>query len=242
MRNSYDSKDIFDKYAVLRKNPLSYNEIVEMPEMKRNLPDLKNKAILDIGCGMGHLIEHMGKYSTYNIMGIDLSSRMIDYCVSNYSFHNVEFKQGNFTDIDFNQKFDVIVSSLVFHYFEDFNALCQKLSSIMNKDGTLLFSMEHPIVTAGKTPEITPGNVWLKMDHYFEESERRMYWKGLDNTIDKYHHTIGTILNSLIQNGFTIEKITELGQSKEVFESYSEERIEKLSHYPPFIMVKCKKV
>lgn len=47
MKNNYDDKEVFDKYIVLRDNPLSYNEVVEMPEMKRNLPELKNKSILD---------------------------------------------------------------------------------------------------------------------------------------------------------------------------------------------------
>lgn len=61
MENNYDSKEVFDNYRVLRDNPLSYNEVLEMPEMKRNLPDLENKSILDVGCGMGHLIEHILK-------------------------------------------------------------------------------------------------------------------------------------------------------------------------------------
>lgn len=241
MENNYDSKEVFDNYRVLRENPLSYNEVVEMPEMKRNLPNLENKSILDVGCGMGHLIEHILKQAPKNVTGVDLSRRMVDYCRNKKAFNNVVFKEGHFLDIDFDQNFDVIISSLVFHYIEDFNALCHKLAIIMNKDGTLIFSMEHPIVTAGKNPESTPEDVRLKMDHYFEESGRSMYWKGLETTVGKYHHTISTILNSLIQNGFTVEKVTELGQTKEVFESYSKERIEKLSHYPPFIMLKCKK-
>lgn len=241
MKNNYDDKEVFDKYVILRENPLSYNEVVEMPELKRNLPELKNKSILDIGCGMGHLIEHMMEYTPKKITGVDLSTRMIDYCLTKESFNDAEFKHGDFMDIEFNQKFDVIVSSLVFHYIEDFNSLSQKLGDIMNKDGTLLFSMEHPIVTAGKAPETTPRNIKLKMDHYFDESERTRYWRGLDNTIDKYHHTVSTIFNNLIQNGFVVEKVTELGQTKEVFELYSEEKIEKLSHYPPFIMIRARK-
>lgn len=32
-----------------------------MPEMKGLMPDLEGKTVLDIGCGMGHLIAHMLK-------------------------------------------------------------------------------------------------------------------------------------------------------------------------------------
>ncbi|WP_411842792.1 class I SAM-dependent methyltransferase [Salinicoccus sp. HZC-1] len=241
MKNNYDDKKIFDKYIVLRENPLSYNEVVEMPEMKRSLPYLTGKSVLDIGCGMGHLMEHMLKQTLQHITGVDHSARMIDYCRSKESLKEAEFRQGNFMDIDIIQKFDVIVSSLVFHYFQDFDALCRKLSNIMNEDGTLLFSMEHPIVTASKTPETKIKDAKLKIDHYFDESERSMYWGSLNARVDKYHHTLSTIFNGLIQNGFTVENVTELGQTKEVFESYSKEKIEKLSHYPPFIMIKCKK-
>ena len=49
-----------------------------MPEMKRLMPDLNGKTVLDIGCGMGHLIAHMLKLHPKHITGIDESLNMIN--------------------------------------------------------------------------------------------------------------------------------------------------------------------
>ena len=77
------------------------------------------------------------------------------------------------------------------------------------------------------------------MEHYFDESIRSANWIGQD--VFKYHHTIETIFNSLINSGFEIECVKDLGQSEEVFKYYDEERINKLKQFPPFILFKAKK-
>ncbi|MCG1009749.1 methyltransferase domain-containing protein [Salinicoccus sp. ID82-1] len=237
----YDDEEFFNQYKQVRSNPLSYNEVVEMPEMKRALPDLENRTILDIGCGLGHLIEHMLTHSPETVTGVDASRRMISHCKSHFDREDVTFLHGDFTEMPWKAQFDVITSSLVFHYIEDFNALCSKLAGILKPGGTLLFTMEHPITTAGKTPHIKVDGVAHKVDHYFEEGERSAYWSGIETYVGKYHHTIETLFNALIQNGLSIDYVKDLGQSPEVLELYSEERIEKLSHFPPFILIRCKK-
>ncbi|GAB3057131.1 class I SAM-dependent methyltransferase [Salinicoccus sesuvii] len=241
MKSPYNDEDFFNQYKELRNNPLSYNQVVEMPEMKRALPDLDNKTILDIGCGLGHLISYMLNDSPKSVTGTDNSIFMIDHCKKEFSQDNVTFRHGDFTKMEWRMRFDIITASLVFHYVEDFNQLCMKLSQILEPGGTLLFTMEHPITTAGKTPYIKVDGVHHKVDHYFEEGARRAYWSGIGVFVEKYHHTLETLLNSLIQNDLSIDYVKDLGQSPEVFEHYSEERIEKLSHFPLFIMIRCKK-
>ncbi|MFC3418996.1 class I SAM-dependent methyltransferase [Salinicoccus hispanicus] len=238
----YDDETFFNQYKQLRSSPLSYNEVVEMPEMKRALPHLENKTILDIGCGLGHLIAHMLTHSPKAVTGTDASNLMINHCTSHFDQEDATFLHGEFTEMEWTAQFDVITASLVFHYIEDFDQLCRKLATILKPGGTLLFTMEHPITTACKTPHIKIEGVPHKVDHYFEEGERSAYWSGMETYVEKYHHTIETLFNSLIQNGLSIDYVKDLGQSPEVFELYSEERIEKLRHFPPFILIRCKRI
>lgn len=242
MGNTYDKKDFFEKYQQKRLDPLSYNEIVEMPEMKRCLPNLKGKTILDIGCGMGQFINHMLKFKPFHITGVEISENMINVCRNNVQSNLVSLYHSDFMTFQTEQMYDVIVSSLVFHYIEDFDKCCKKLNTLLNNDGTLLFTMEHPIQTATKDPNVKQEDehgVYLRMEHYFGESKRTSTW--LDTNVSKYHHTISTIFNALIFNGFEIEYVQDLGQSKEVFENYDENRIHILKQYPPFILIKAKK-
>lgn len=242
MNNIYDHPDFFESYKKKRQNNLSYNEVVEMPEVKRAMPEIKGKAVLDIGCGMGNLIQYILDYEPQRVVGIDQSDKMISECRKHFNTEQVDFHCTNFMDFKCEETFDVIVSSLVLHYIEDFNLCCRKISELLYKDGTLLFTMEHPIQTATMDPEVKKEDsdgVYLRMEHYFDETSRTSYW--LDQNVKKYHHTIGTIFNSLIQRGLEIQYVKDLGQSEEVFQYFDEKRINKLKQFPPFLMVKAKK-
>jgi len=77
VNNIYDHPDFFESYKKKRQNDLSYNEVVEMPEVKRAMPVIKGKAVLDIGCGMGNLIQYILDYEPARVVGIDQSQNMI---------------------------------------------------------------------------------------------------------------------------------------------------------------------
>lgn len=242
MTNIYDQDDFFEGYKQKRNHALSYNEVVEMPEIKRLMPDIEGKTVLDIGCGMGHLIAHMLKLNPKHITGIDESLNMISASREKFNSNNVSLYHESFMAFQTNERYDVIVSSLVFHYIEDFKRCAEKLNELLNSGGTLLFTMEHPIQTATKDPEVVQEDdkgMFLRMEHYFDESTRSANWLGAD--VYKYHHTIETIFNNLIENDFEIQCVKDLGQSEEVFKMYDQARINKLKQFPPFLLVKAKK-
>lgn len=83
MHNIYDNHDFFNRYKEVRLNPTSYNEMIEVPRIKELLPNLYNKTILDIGCGMGQLVQYMLEQSPIQITGIDISSNMIQKAKEN---------------------------------------------------------------------------------------------------------------------------------------------------------------
>lgn len=242
MNNIYDDSVFFEGYKNKRNSHLSYNEIVEMPEMKRLMPNLLGMTILDIGCGMGNLITYMLTHDPNHIIGVEKSKNMIDESHEKFKDKPVTLYHEDFMTFTIEGTVDLIVSSLVFHYIEDFKKCCQKLNRLLKSSGTLLFTMEHPIQTATTDPEVKKedeNGVYLRMENYFDESIRSANWIGKD--VFKYHHTIETIFNSLINSGFEIEYVKDLGQSEEVFKYYDEERINKLKQFPPFILIKAKK-
>ena len=243
MDDQYDEEVFFNMYKEIRYSPLSYNEIVEFPEIKRQMPALHNKHVLDIGSGFGHLLKYIQRFEPKTMTGLDASEKMTAHCRKDNDLKDVTFIQGDILSAVFNRKYDVVVSSLVFHYIEDFDALAKKLYSLLNDNGHLLFTIEHPIQTATEEDLVMKDKhgIYARVDHYFKESLRDSEWRN-GIVIKKYHHKIDTILNSLIQNGLTIEAVKDLGDSPEVFDNYSEERVQKLQTFPPFLLVKCRKV
>ena len=52
-QNIYDNHTFFEGYQKIRENKNNANNIFETPALFSLLPDLKNKSILDLGCGTG---------------------------------------------------------------------------------------------------------------------------------------------------------------------------------------------
>lgn len=74
-----------------------------------------------------------------------------------------------------DKKFDLITSSLVFDYVEDFDALLKTISGLMKEDAQLVFSMSHPMATAWDgtyarfTRSASGERLYANINNYFVE-------------------------------------------------------------------------
>ena len=243
-QNIYDNEEFFDYYVNMRKNRSGLNEVLEIPAFMKLVPDLMDKRILDLGCGFGENCKTYENMGAVEVVGLDISEKMLSVAKEKFSGDRIRYINSSLEEMEFeDNSFDVILSSLAFHYVKDFSALVQKLFKYLSNNGILLFTIEHPIATAKHVK-----NGWVKdeegnklhwiMDNYHEEGLRYHKWV-LDDVI-KYHRTVSTILNTLIENGFAILKVDEpiaLPEEEEKKEKLKEER-----RRPPFLIIKCQKV
>lgn len=212
-QNIYDNPVFFEKYNSLRNSGVTYNDFVEQPAMKSVIPTLHGKLILDLGCGAGHLARYCIENGAARVLGVDISRNMIDQANKENKHENIDYICMPIEDLELTDyKFDIIISSLAVHYIEDYSALVEKVSQLLNKNGAFIFSTEHPMVTARREKnnwiKDTEGNrLHYAVDHYQEEGKREEHWY-VDGVI-KYHRTVSTLLNTLINNGLVLEKIIE---------------------------------
>ena len=90
------------------------------------------------------------------------------------------------------------------------------MSSILNAGGSFIFSVEHPICTSLLEGWCSSEGVRKKhwpVDDYRRESLRVSRW-FVDGVV-KYHRTIETYLNALIDAGFAIKRLLEPGPTEE---------------------------
>lgn len=212
-QNIYDNPVFFKEYISLRESGVTYNDFVEQPAIKSAMPVIKEKYILDLGCGTGHFAKYCIEKGASKVIGVDISRNMIQQAKKDNRHKKIEYICMPIEDLELhNQKFDLIISSLAVHYIEDYSKLIVKVRSLLNKNGEFIFSTEHPIVTARNEM-----NNWMKdsngsklhwaLDNYQEEGKREHHWYIDGVTI--YHRTISTLVNTLIDNGFILERIIE---------------------------------
>ena len=148
-QNIYDNDAFFENYQKSRSREVNFNDCIETPILFDMLPDLRGKKILDIGCGMGQHAKQYSDMGAKSVLGIDLSEKMLAYAKAHHSAANIVYQRMAMEEIEtIPDTFDLVTSSLVFDYVEDFAGLMRKIHRLMKKDAELVFSMSHPIVTA----------------------------------------------------------------------------------------------
>jgi len=102
----------------------------------------KDKSVLEIGIGTGRLAMKVAP-ECKTLYGIDISPKTIDRAKSNlFQFENIQLICDDFLTYDFNEKFDVIYSSLTFMHIENKQGAINKVSSLLNKNGIFALSID----------------------------------------------------------------------------------------------------
>ncbi|MBO5396678.1 MAG: class I SAM-dependent methyltransferase [Clostridia bacterium] len=243
-QNIFDNQTFFDGYKALRDSDCNANDLIEQPAMRKLLPDLSGKSVLDLGCGYGHNCIDFVKRGAVGVVGVDISEKMLAVAKSESADEKIRYINMSMTDIgNLNEKFDFIYSSLAFHYVKDFVAFSKEMYSVLNPGGYLLFSQEHPIITAtvdgkGHFNKDENGNrISYTFSDYNRSGERKVHWY-VDDVI-KYHRTFGDIITALAKAGFVIEEVCE-----PVPEEWAIEKLPTMAKEyikPNFLIVKARK-
>lgn len=243
-QNIFDNEIFFNGYKTLREGDANYNDLLEQPAMAKLLPDLTDKSVLDLGCGYGHNCIQFVHKGAKKVTGIDISEKMLEVAKNESASGKIQYINMSMTDIDaLSETFDLIYSSLAFHYVEDFEVFAKSMFNILNSGGTLLFSQEHPIITAtidgnGHFNKDENGNkISYTFSNYNEPGIRKTHWY-VDGVI-KYHRTFGGIITALSKSGFIIEEVIEPLPEKWATEKLP--AIVKEYIKPCFLIVKARK-
>lgn len=244
IQNVYDNQEFFKEYKSMRDRKVNANELIEIPIMKSMLPDLKGKNVLDLGCGEGEMSCCFAEMGANSVLGLDISENMLMEAEKQNVYPNVRFQKMAMEDIDqIEEKFDVIFSSLAFHYIEDFEKLMKDISSLLKEGGMLLFSQEHPVVLASILPKGMPkyvevdGKRVFNLCDYNQNGERKFNW-NIEGVV-KYHRNFSSIVNAIIKAGMNILEIQESYASEEAVRIVSKYKYQK--DRPYFLFVKAKK-
>lgn len=210
--NKYDDPAFFGQYSSMARSVEGLKGAGEWHELRRMLPAFEGKRVLDLGCGFGWHCAYAVEHGASSVVGIDISHKMIEGARERNPSPLIEYLTMPIEDYGYPEgAFDIVVSSLAFHYLEDFGDICAKVRRTLSAGGSFVFSAEHPVFTAYGTEDWYYGAQGEKLhwpvDRYFTEGLRETTFLG--ETVTKYHKTLTTYLGSLLRNGFEIRDIVE---------------------------------
>ncbi|MBM7644465.1 ubiquinone/menaquinone biosynthesis C-methylase UbiE [Scopulibacillus daqui] len=241
-QNKYDDPDFFSAYAQMPRSVKGLEGAGEWHMLKGLIPNLKDKNVLDLGCGFGWHCRYARERQASSVIGVDISEKMIQKAREMTNDPFISYIKAPIEDIDFSDsQFDVAISSLAFHYIKSFKSICEKVYHCLKSGGSFVFSVEHPIFTSRK-----------EQDWHYNEQGNRLHWpvdnyqiEGLRETtflndsVIKYHRTISTYINDLINTGFMIRAVKESVPSEEMLEKLPEMKDE--IRRPMFLMIAAEK-
>lgn len=217
-QNIYDNPVFFKEYNDMRndKKGISANDLIEIPTIRKMVPNLMDKKVLELGCGYGENCKYFLDRGASYVLGTDISKNMINIAKENVKNEKCDFKVLAMEDIsEIKDKFDLIISSLAVHYVEDFEKLLNDIYNLLSKDGYFIFSQEHPIGTGtilnakfrGKDNiDLGDKNYYLVSD-YNLNGKRIVNWNNCE--VIKFHRNFSYIINTIIKCNFKIEEILE---------------------------------
>ena len=144
--------DIIEHYDLL---VAENNDPVHDPEPLRNYMDKwdgpafieqmqlnRSKSVLEIGVGTGRLAVRVAPLCG-EFMGVDISSKTVKRANQNLAeYKNVKIICADFSNFDFDRKFDVIYSSLTFMHIKEKQTEITKIAGLLNDAGKFVISID----------------------------------------------------------------------------------------------------
>jgi SAM-dependent methyltransferase len=242
-QNVYDDPEFLAGYSQLERFGREWGAAYEHAAFTSLLPDIAGTRVLDLGCGTGQLSLHLAQAGAAEVVGVDVSEAMLAFARSERAHPRVSYVRESMESVTFPPGgFDLIVSSLALHYVDEYAGLASRIGTWLTSGGVLVLSTEHPIMTARASDD-----GWLRdrdgapqswtIDRYGVEGLREEHW--FREGVQKFHRTVSTLLNGLIDAGLTIERVVEPMPDEATLRDHPE-WIHELKR-PIFLLVRARK-
>lgn len=210
--NKYDETAFFEKYSRMARSQEGLQAAGEWHELRKLFPDFREKRVLDLGCGFGWHCRYAVEQGAESVIGIDISEKMLEEARKKTESPRIIYLHSPLEDFKYEpERFDVVLSSLVFHYIASFSDLCRKIYRCLTSGGDFIFSVEHPIFTACSAQDWCYDSQGRRqhwpVDAYFSEGIRKTTFLG--EKVIKYHRTLTALITTLLASGFELKSLVE---------------------------------
>lgn len=167
---------------------------------------------LDVACGVGRTSRELARRGA-DVLAVDLSTGMIEAATAEETAKplGISYRAADITRADDwwdGRAFDGAVCEMAFMDIDDFEGTVAAVSSVLRPAGQFCVSLVHPCCPTTETGLSS----WPPERGYQSEG----FWTSLDHNPDgarirvgSNHRTLATILNTLMDVGFGLERVHE---------------------------------
>jgi SAM-dependent methyltransferase len=240
-QNIYDNEEFFAGYSRLPRSLEGLDGAPEWPALQAMLPDVRGLRVLDLGCGFGWFCRWARERGAAHVEGIDVSEKMLARARAATTDAAIVYSRADMERLALPAAaFDLVYSSLALHYVVDLEWLLSEARQSLAPGGSLVFSVEHPILTAPAVQVWSvdaAGRKTWPINGYLDEGPRSTDW--LTKGVIKQHRMLATYVNLLLRTGYTLARIEEWGPSPEQIAARPDLANE--HQRPPFLLIAARR-
>ena len=188
---------------------------VDLLELLDSLIGGTSGLTLDLGCGEGQAMRHLGA----PIVGTDISDRLLAVAAG-----AGPVVRASLPDLGWvrPESFDRAVCIGVVEMVEDHRRLFAEVSSAVKPGGHLLAVMNHPVSTVPDSEPLVDeaGTILWRWGEYLEPGRVVQYVDGHEVTL--YHRSMGALLEAAAVAGWRLERLIERGPSERTVARFPE--------------------
>ena len=194
--------NLVKKGSKIRKGVLEQRKFKQI----KKLLNKESTALLDVGCGGGTFLD-VCKENGWQVEGVDPSSE-------SSSAYDIEIHHGDFNQLDFNKKYDVITFWGVLEHLSDPISAMEKACNILNSGGMIVFEVPSADCFIGKYLKKYP----FAPTRYIESGRHNIFFSK--KLIEKTAKKLQLQVELIESNGLDIQTI--------LLEEFSDEITDKI--------------
>ena len=209
MVTDYDQNRIAEQYQRAKAQPWRLR--TETHSFLKLIGDVKGKRVLDVACGEGHFTRMLRAAGAAEVVGIDISERMIDLAREQEARQplGIEYRVEDARAVVGQADFDLVVAAWLLVYAQtrtDLVQMCRGLASRLRSGGRLVTLVNNPAVyDFDPLPDYRKYGFTLSLaDRAFEGAPTKVILLLEDSTleIENYYMPIAAYGSALTQTGF----------------------------------------
>jgi 2-polyprenyl-3-methyl-5-hydroxy-6-metoxy-1,4-benzoquinol methylase len=212
-------------------------EWLNNPAFLAFIGDLRDKRVLDAGCGEGYNTRILARAGA-RMTGVDISERMIELAreAERREPLGIRYARTSYAELGAFPAgdFDAVVSFMALMDGPRFDAAMKECFRVLRPGGMLAFSLTHPCF-------ITKGSYWIRDEHgvkvkwavgdYFDPGHWVERWRftgapaeAPEFAVPRFDRTLAEYLNAVIDAGFVMRRVEEPRPSEEYCRRYPSQR------------------
>jgi SAM-dependent methyltransferase len=209
-----------ESHAWSRTDPVLLSDYTARPFILETVSPVDGARVLDLGCGEGYVSRQLAAQSPLRILGIDISSGMIEEAraVEEASPKGIEYRVATATDLDLEEEFDLILAVFLFNYLtcDEMVTVLERVHRHLAPGGRFLFTAPHPSFPFLNRPAEPPFFFETEGLDYFSAKDHQLegkIWRrdGKSVSVRCVHKPMDEYFQALKHAGFEeAPKVTEL--------------------------------